>query len=114
MTVKKIVIAILIVYTLAITTLLIIAGSRLSNTANIVDDKQAQIDLLKSLSIREEKKINAYYSKIDSLKTLVDRIDFGITSLKKNREQIVLHYTERRSNLEDLSLDSLKKVSLED
>ena len=112
----KILIAIILIYTIVISVLLIIAGKRLSNS-NSDDLKFTQIELL----VTDLKKTNYEYNKsnlkailkLDSIRVIINRMEVNLEDIKNKKITVNSIYNSKIEKLKGKSLDSLKIIALQ-
>lgn len=112
----KILIGIMIVYTVVISVLLIIAGKRLSNP----EFKNSNFDQIELL-VTDLKKSNYEYNnsnleailKLDSISVIINRLETGLDDIKNKKSSVNTKYNSQIEELKGKSLDSLKIIALQ-
>jgi hypothetical protein len=74
---------------------------------------EALKDSLINLNNLHREQILTNSIKYDSLNNVITRLDKSIHDFKTERSEIESNYRQRRSNLKNQSIDSLKRIALE-
>jgi hypothetical protein len=113
----KIVIGIFAVYSIVVSVLLIVAGNKLS----VVDSEKLKyqkiehlINDVKASNQKIQQTIQQDELKIDSITTLILRIDQNIDYFNNQKTIVYTKYKSQLDDLKDKTLDEMKQIALSD
>jgi len=111
---NKIIISILVLYTIVISVLFVINGRKLSASTGVNEQYELTIDSLKVHIETVNDRLPVRDKIYDSIGLVLNRISLSLDQLQKDRNKVKTDLSSDLASLSGKSIDSLKLIALKD